>query len=129
MYCKNKEVQKMKVKTTKQEIKDWEDELRTMFDQMERPEVYCLLKNVSRSGMQRTIQLIVIRNNEPWYIGYKVAGILGMAYDEKKEGVKINGCGMDMGFAIVNDLSSHLYKNPDGSYSHEGAYKIKSRWL
>ena len=119
----------MKVKSTKEEITQWENELRELFDQMDRPEVYTLLKHVSKSGMQRTIQILAFKDNQPLYLGYRIAGILDMPYDERREGIKINGCGMDMGFAIIYDLSSHLYKNPDGTYSHDGAYKLKQRWL
>lgn len=114
----------MKVKATKEEIENWKNELKDMISHMERPELYTILKHVSRSGMMRSIQVIAIVNNQPLYLGYRIAGILDMPYDEKNEGVKIGGCGMDMGFALVYDLSSVLYKDEE-----RGAYKINQRWL
>ena len=71
--------------------------------------VYTVLRHVSRSGMQRTIQLIQIDDGEPSWLGYNVALALGMSYDRDREGVKIGGCGMDMGFAIVYELGAALW--------------------
>ncbi len=39
-----------------------------------------------------------------------------MRYDRKREGIVIGGCGMDMGFAIVNNLSETLYGRSAGGY-------------
>lgn len=75
--------------------------------------VYTILKHVSRSGMLREIQCIVTdkRDGQPWDITYFVARVLrekiGPHY-----GVRVQGCGMDMGFATVYNLSRCLY--PDG---------------
>lgn len=82
--------------------------------------VYCLLKSVARSGMSRTIQLIYIANNEPHYIGYNASKVVGERWDSDKGGIVIRGCGMDMGFALVCDLSYRLF-------GKEG--KLTSRWL
>jgi hypothetical protein len=74
--------------------------------------VFTMLKHVSRSGMSRVIMPVIIRNNQPRYIGWSVALATGRTYDREKEGVKINGCGMDMGFELVYTLSRVLF--PDG---------------
>lgn len=82
--------------------------------------VYTQLKHVSRSGMQRVIQLLVLeiaghngkQTPEPRWIGYTAAKVLQMRYDRDREGIVIGGCGMDMGFALVYDLARTLF--PDG---------------
>lgn len=92
-------------------------------------QVYTILRHVSRSGMFRVIQLVTFVDNEPVFMGYSVAKLLGYNYDSDREGIKVSGTGMDMGYHLVNSLSSFLYRNEDGSYSHDGAYKLRHRWL
>lgn len=82
--------------------------------------VYTIARHVSSSGMQRTIQLIVFRHDEPLFLGYNAAIALDMPYDRKYEGVKVKGAGMDMGYALVDHLSHKLF-------GREGA--LKQRWL
>ncbi len=81
--------------------------------------VYTVLRNVSRSGMSRSISLYVFKDNEPRMMDYAASILLDHKLD-KHEGVKIGGCGMDMGFALVYALSRVLYG--DG-------YALKHRWL
>lgn len=117
--------------------------------------VHTQLKSVSRSGMSRVIQVIKINCNteqkepEILYLGYNVAQALEMKYDREREGVKIGGCGMDMGFAIVYELSSALFRdgfdcigegcpandhrNGDRDYTlhrhSDPGYALKHRWI
>jgi len=114
----------MKVKATKDEIIQWKAELWAILSNMKEPVLYTDLKHVSRSGMRRVIQVIAIKDNQPYYLGYRIAAILNWPYDEDKEGVKVDGCGMDMGFHLIYTLSSVLY--PD---EERGGYHIKQRWL
>jgi hypothetical protein len=74
--------------------------------------VYTTLKHVSRSGMMRSIDLHLIRDNEPRWIASLVATACDYSWDEKRECLKVSGCGMDMGFAVVYELSRTLF--PDG---------------
>lgn len=90
--------------------------------------VYSLLRHCSASGMQRAISFYVIEDNTPILLDRSLA-LLFCYVLSKHEGVKLNGCGMDMGYHVVNSLSAHLYKNVDGSYSHDGAYSLKHSWL
>lgn len=46
---------------------------------------------------------------------------------KKGQGLVVNGCGMDMGFHLVNNLSMHLFC-PE-KYTHEGAYALKHEWI
>jgi hypothetical protein len=77
--------------------------------------VYCVLRHVSKSGMTRVIDLKVIDTTDEKrpvvHIGFNVAKALDMPYDREREGIKIGGCGMDMGFALVYDLSQQLYRD------------------
>lgn len=72
--------------------------------------VYTTLKHVSRSGMYRVISLHVIYNNEPRNIDWLASQLLE-GYDERWNGCKTGGCGMDMGFHLVYNLSYRLFKD------------------
>jgi hypothetical protein len=114
--------------------------------------VFTKLISVSRSGMSRVIMPLVIRNNEPRYLDWKVAKATGYTLTPTgsgREGVKIGGCGMDMGFALVYRLSSVLFpdghecigqgcpsndhSNGDRDYTphhhSDGGYALKHRWF
>lgn len=88
--------------------------------------VYTLLRHVSKSGMMRRIDLYIIRDNEPRRISYLVADALGYKIGEK-QGIVVSGCGMDMGYHLVNNLLQVLFC-PE-KYTHEGAYALKHEWL
>lgn len=86
--------------------------------------VYTILRSCSRSGMTRVIDLYVIRNNTP-------LRLVGILTDEQAKflpphtkqgafGYKVKGCGMDMGFHIVYELSASIFG--DG-------YALKQDWL
>jgi len=53
----------------------------------------------------------VMVENSPVWIGYHVAAILDLPLD-KNGGVRVGGCGMDMGFYLVYEVSRKLF--PDG---------------
>ena len=82
-------------------------ELRT-----KRPGIYTTLNHVSTSGMFRLISVYYIRNNEPFCLDHLVAKITWYRRDKKRKGLRVSGCGMDMGFALVYDLSTTIF--PDG---------------
>ena len=93
--------------------------------------VFTVLRSVSRSGMMRVIAPIIIRPREDkpgevetWHIGYNAALALEQPYDRDREGVKVSGCGMDMGFHLVYELSSLLF-----GWENGGGYKLKHKWL
>ena len=71
--------------------------------------VYTILRSVSRSGMQRTIGLVVFRDGRPLHPNHAAATVLDWRVDRQRDGVKVNGCGMDMGFHLVSTLSSVLF--------------------
>ncbi len=70
--------------------------------------VLCILRSVSRSGMSREISFLTETHQN-------VTGLFALVGDYrrgKSDGLKVTGCGMDMGFAVVYDVSRRLY--PDG---------------
>jgi hypothetical protein len=105
--------------------------------------VYTVIRNVSKSGMMREISVVIptitrgrtqdydatilpqpIPDHVRQFVhpSYTVAGLLNRSYSEKNghNAVVCHGCGMDMGFDLVYNLSSVLYG--DG-------YKIKQEWV
>lgn len=93
--------------------------------------VYTILRYVSSSGMTRHISLVIpeldiygnlILSN----ITYHVAELLGYKASERNgfNTIKISGCGMDMGFKLVYDLSSVLFSDQD-----RAGYVLNHRWL
>jgi hypothetical protein len=81
--------------------------------------IYTVLERVSRSGMQRSIKLFVIKNSRPVHISYGVAVLLDLSRKPHEDGVTVNGCGMDMGYHLVHSLSYALHGiNCGTSYFH-----------
>ena len=77
--------------------------------------IYTVLRSVSKSGMQRVIDMFYIQDNRPVRITYATNKVFSLgAWDSDKSGFKVRGCGMDMGFHLVYSLSSHLFG--DGYY-------------
>lgn len=90
--------------------------------------IFSVLRSVSRSGMSRDISFFVFDKEscQPLMIDYLIAKVFRLPRS-KNEGIKIHGCGMDMGYHIVNSLSIVLFC-PD-KYEHAAAYSLKHRWL
>ena len=109
--------------------------------------VYTNVIHVSRSGMSRNIKVYTFQNNEPLYLSYNVAQALG--WGKPDDFVKVGGCGMDMGFHLVYELSATLFpdgfdcsgqrcssndhSNGDRDYTphhhRDGGYALRQRWL
>lgn len=70
--------------------------------------VYCLLRSVSKSGMSRTMSFYGA--NYEFLDGY-ISNALGLRRVPmgKGEGLKVSGCGMDMGFRVVYKLGHALF--------------------
>lgn len=86
--------------------------------------VYCVLRSVSQSGMSRRISFFTIIDNQPRWLDWKIEQILGYKRRGDKEGLFIEGCGMDMGFHVVYSLSQVLY-----GIDHNNAYKLTHQWI
>jgi len=82
--------------------------------------VYTVIRGVSPSGMSRSMDLFVVRNNTVQRITSRVVDAIGGSWDKKRCCLRVSGCGMDMGFAVVYDLASVMFN--DG-------YKLRQEWL
>lgn len=103
--------------------------------------VHTILRNVSRSGMQHEIGLVILKDGTDLHPNYSVARVLGERMG-KRDGIIVGGCGMDMGFHVVHSLSSVLFphgfgcvgercpsndhSNGDRSYKPHAAGEIKT---
>lgn len=72
-----------------------------------------ILRHVTRSGMSRSIS--VVSPDGAYDVDYLLvrAGI-GGSFDQKNGGIKVGGCGMDMGFSLVYGMSHTLYRDGFG---------------
>ncbi len=91
--------------------------------------IYTILRHRSASGMSRVIDCYIIEDNRPMRITWSVAAALGYTYDTKYEGVKIAGCGMDMGVDLVQHLSHAVFNRDEGTYSFDKSIVLKQEWL
>lgn len=81
--------------------------------------IYTILYSVSKSGMSRKIKLVVGDGNKEisditWYVSQALEERMGDG------AIVVNGCGMDMGFFLVERLSRVLFQE---------SYAIKQSWL
>jgi len=101
--------------------------------------VYTKCNHVSNSGMFRLISCFVIVNNKPINIDWYIEKITNYKRDKRREGLRVSGCGMDMGFSVVYNLGSCLYPHGDGKTitgrngdtepETDGGYLLKQKWL
>ena len=87
--------------------------------------VYTTVESVARSGMSRNIKAFIKTETGIRNIGYLVARILELPLRDSGS-VHISGCGMDMGWALVYDLSYKLFSKETGD---RGGYALKQSWL
>jgi hypothetical protein len=111
--------------------------------------VYTILRHVSRSGMSRSISVVVVQDGVPFDVSWAVAKAGLGRFDRDRDGVKVTGCGMDMGFHLVYNLAWTLYPDgfgcvgehcPSNDHSNgdrdrtphkhsDGGYALVHRWL
>ena len=141
----------MTTKIEKQKIKDEaKAELRKMLPPGST--VYTILRHVSRSGMFRVIEMVYHPlGGIAWVWPYKVEQA-GFAEKRNKNdnGWNVGGCGMDMGFHLVMNLSYLLwgdgypclgkgcpssfhqgkdYDNYTGEPIHKDGYALRQAWI
>lgn len=80
--------------------------------------VHTILDSVSRSGMSRVIRVVLLKCDEngraiDMHPNHAIGKALDMRHAKRngheQDGLVIGGCGMDMGFHLVNSLSTVLY--------------------
>ena len=87
-----------------------------------------VLRHVSKSGMFRLIDLYVVTHDGGLQmISANAADAIGEKLDKKRQGIRVSGCGMDMGFSLVYNLGRVLF--PDGfKVKGTGRNGDKSGW-
>jgi len=67
-----------------------------------------VLRHDSSSGMYRAIALFVLRDGDARRITWQAAKLLE-GYDDRHDAARAGGCGVDMGFPPLYNLSATLY--------------------
>lgn len=110
-------------KARKAEAEEAKERLRKLLP--EGSTVYTVLRHVSKSGMSRRIDLYTIgEDRKPIFLTGWAACAMGDSWDRKNGGIRVPGCGMDMGFHLVYNLSATLY-----GATNRGGYALKQEWL
>lgn len=102
--------------------------------------VYSVLRHVSQSGMTRRIDFYTVVKGDIVCISGWIADATGYRRSKNHDGLVVQGCGMDMGFAVVYDLSRTIYpkgfkrkgwrRNNDMiDQDTDGGYALVSRWM
>jgi len=111
--------------------------------------VYTVLRHVSRSGMSRNIDLYALVDNEPLRLSGYAASACGWRLAKRDQSITVRGCGMDMGFHLVYNLSRTLFadgwqcigdqcpsndhsngdRNRDPHPHSDGGYALRHRWM
>jgi hypothetical protein len=72
--------------------------------------VYCILQHVSRSGMSRRIKPYAIVDGRPQWLAGHVSRACGLKMSHgARDAIVMGGCGMDMGFALVYEISQTIW--------------------
>ena len=73
----------------------------------DKPEtIYTILRSVSNQGMSRLIDMFYVKNEKPIHIHFQTNRIFQKRIQTSNGfGYRVSGCGMDMGFHLVNSLS------------------------
>lgn len=95
-------------------------------------EVFTVLRHVSASGMSRDISLLVAEDDTLRDITYLAAQALGERVRESngRRAIRVSGCGMDMGFHLVYNLSWALYSTGDlaADNANRVGYMLRQYW-
>lgn len=95
--------------------------------------VYAVLRHRAGSGMNRVIDFFVWHKDEyhpegrPYYIGRQIAKLGLYTWDNDREGLRVQGGGMDMAFAVVYDLARALYG--DEHKDEHGRFVLEAKWI
>lgn len=96
--------------------------------------VYTILRHCSKSGMHRRISLLTgDMHSLDWLIVKAGWG----KFRGGNEGLVAEGCGMDMGFALVYNLGRAMWPcgtevahgSRNGVPDYDGGYALKQRWV
>jgi hypothetical protein len=100
---------------TKAQDQERDDAIKRLREEIKPGEtLQTILRHVSSSGMSRSISIIQIKRGSTFDWTWLVARAIGEKIDQKHDGIKIQGAGMDMGFELVYRLSMALYGGKRG---------------
>jgi hypothetical protein len=113
-------------KFTKQLTAEWLEEMRK--DLKPGDTLHTVIRGVAPSGMSRHIDVYSFtiedgRIVKRW-LSPRIAAVCGFTFDEKKECLRVSGCGMDMCHHVVYTLGRKLW--PEG-FGVEGNYPNGSK--
>lgn len=99
--------------------------------------VYCVLRHVSTSGMSRRISFFAIHKGEMRLLDGCIETLTSYKRHASKDGIRVDGCGMDMGFAVVYALGAAMWPKGtpkphgrrNGEPDSDGGYALTSIWL
>ncbi len=107
-----------------------------------RPKIYTVIRHVSSSGMFRLISCYLVYKGDIVNIDWLVEKMTSYKCDSTREGLRVSGCGMDMGFSVVYNFSNCLFpkgfkyrkgenhRNGDPSPTDpDGGYALKQAWI
>jgi hypothetical protein len=114
-----------KKQAREQEQESARERLREMMEGDDRPVIGTILRHCSASGMSRDISLYYKDTNITYLAGVAMGD--NVRSSNGFNAIRVQGCGMDMGFHLVYGLSITLFCA--GKYDHNSAYKLKQRWL
>ena len=109
----------------KSEVEEAKAELKKLFARKDvfrtragKPVMFAIVRHVAPSGMSRIIDPIIFTTDGPLYIWHRVGILLGLSYDDKHNGLRVGGVGMNMIFWMANNLAGAM-DLPDGSLGYE----------
>lgn len=98
-----------------------------------------VVTRVARSGMSRRMKLVIAQSDPEWplrSITALVARALEYRYDDRAGEMLVGGCGMDMGFHVVNSLSYVIHGwpapragDPPMPEGFRAGYTLRHEWL
>lgn len=101
--------------------------LREIFEDQSRPTIYTILRHVSASGMSRDISAFTIdKSGEKINLTYTISEALSekCRISNGFNAIRVQGCGMDMGFSLVYSVICEIYK-ADGDFNSS---RIHHEW-
>jgi len=92
--------------------------------------IYTILRHVSRSGMVREIDCFLMdrKGGKPICLSFYIAQMLGYRRSPGRGdfALVVNGCGMDMCFNVVYNMSRALFGKAGGCH---GKKALHQEWL
>jgi hypothetical protein len=89
---------------------DKENSIKTLKEYLkEGMTIHAIIRSVSNSGMTRNISFKITDKDNMLDLSFHIAKALKYPFNDKKHAVKVSGCGMDMAFHVIHNLSHVLY--------------------